>query len=409
MPDQLSSDLASLRIDRKAKELRPKRSWSGVITTVLVLGVAGVGVAAGYPRLAAAIFKTEISMTEISMISPAQASISITSSGYVVPQILSRVGAKIPGRIARVLVKEGDRVKAGDVLLELEDADQRAAIAAAQARVGAAAARASASRANIAEIKLQADRQKILVDSGAAGKATLDDLLARVTSLEKLADAAGAEIRAAQAEVESLRVLLQDRVVKAPIDGTVISKPPEVGEMTATLPFLFELADFDSLVVETDVAESRLNNVKIGSPCEIVLDAYPTKRLSGKTLEVGKRVNRAKATILVRVAITDDKTGVLPDMAARVSFLTKEISAEAMKEPPKRIVPATAVVERAGAKVVFVVDQGKVKVVNVRVGAEAAGGFELLDGPPPGTKLVANPPADLQDGQKIKEKERDDG
>jgi HlyD family secretion protein len=408
MADQLSSDLASLRIDRKS-QARPARSWGGAVATVVVIGALAAGAAVAYPRIAASVFKQEISMTEISMISPAQASISITSSGYVVPQVLSRVGAKIPGRIARVLVKEGDLVKAGDLLLELEDADQRAAIAAAQARVGAASARASASRANIAEVRLQADRQKVLVDSGAMGRASLDDLLARVTAMEKLAHASDAEIRAAQAEVESLRVLLQDRIVKAPIAGTVISKPPEVGEMTATLPFLVELADFESLVVETDVAESRLPNVKIGAPCEIVLDAYPSKRLSGKAIEIGKRVNRAKATIVVKVAFTDDKTGVLPDMAARVSFLTKEISAEAMKEPPKRIVPVSAVVERAGAKVVFVVDQGRVKMTGVRVGAESSGGFELLDGPPPGTKLVSNPPADLQDGQKIKEKERDDG
>src|SRR5262249_31362956 len=159
----------------------------------------------------------------------------------------------------------------------------------------------------------------------------------RVASLEKLAVASEAEIRAAQAEVESLRVLLQDRIIKAPIAGTVLSKPPEVGEMTATLPFLIELADFESLLVETDVAGSRLKNVQIGAPCEIVLDAYPDKRLRGKAVEIGKRVNRAKATIVVKVAFVDPKEGVLPDMAARVSFLTKEISAEAMKEPPKRI------------------------------------------------------------------------
>lgn len=408
MADQLSSDLASLRIERGSKA-KPPRSWSGALGTIAVLAAVATGAAVGYPRVAAAIFKKEISLTEIAMLSPAQASISITSSGYVTPQVISRVGAKIPGRIQKVLVKEGDQVKAGDLLVELEDADQRAAIAAAQARVSAAGARASASRANIAEIKLQADRQKLLVDSGSAGKATLEDLLARVTSLEKLAVASDAEIRAAQAEVESLRVLLKDRVVYAPIKGTVINKPPEVGEMTVTLPFLIEIADFESLQVETDVAESRLKNVQIGVPCEIVLDAYPDKRLRGKAVEIGKRVNRAKATVVVKVAFVDSREGVLPDMAARVSFLTKEISAEAMKEPPKRIVPASAVMERQGDKVVFVVDQGKVKMTSVKVGSEAAGGFELIDGPPPGTKVVANPPRDLEDGQKIKEKERDDG
>lgn len=408
MADQLSSDLASLRIDR-TKKLRPQRSWGGLVGTVVVIAALVAAGSIAVPRIQSAIFKTEISMTEISLLSPAQASISITSSGYVIPQIVSRVGSKIPGRIARVAVKEGDQVKVGDVLFELDDADQRSAIAAAQARVGAASARASASRANIAEIRLQADRQKLLVDSGSVGRATLDDLLARVTSLEKLAVASDAEIRAAQAEVESLRVLLQDRVIKAPIAGTVISKPPEVGEMTATLPYLVELADFESLVVETDVSESRLKNVVIGAPCEIVLDAYPSTRFRGKTLEIGKRVNRAKATIVVRVGFSDSREGVLPDMAARVSFLTKELSAEAMKEAPKRIVPASAVAERNGAKVVFVVDQGRVKMSMVTVGGESAGGFELVDGPPPGTKLVANPPKDLQDGQKIKEKERDDG
>jgi len=409
MPDQLSSDLASLRIDRTPAVGRPRRSWAGPLGTVVVIAALAAGAAVAYPRIAGNIFRTEISMTEISLLSPAQASISITSSGYVVPRVISRVGAKFPGRIAKVLVKEGDVVKVGDVLVELDDADQRATIAAAQARVGAAAARASAARANIAEIKLQADRQKLLVDSGAMGKASLDDLLARVTSLEKLAGAADAEIRAFQAEVESLRVMLLDRVIKAPIAGTVLSKPPEVGEMTATLPYLVELADFESLVVETDVTESRLNNVQIGAPCEIVLDAYPSRRFRGKTIEIGKRVNRAKATIVVRVTFVDPRDGVLPDMAARVSFLTKELTAEAMKEPPRRIVPAKAVVERGGGKVVFVVDQGRVKQTGVTVGASAAGGLELVDGPPPGTKLVANPSAELEDGQKIKEKEREDG
>lgn len=206
-----------------------------------------------------------------------------------------------------------------------------------------------------------------------------------------------------------MRVLLLDRVIKAPIPGTVISRPPEVGEMTVTYPFLLELADFGSLVVETDVAESRLSNVQVGVPCEIVLDAYPSKRFRGKTIEIGKRVNRAKATVVVKVTFLDPKDGVLPDMAARVSFLTKELSAEAMKEPPKRIVPASAVTERAGGKVVFIVDQGKVKMSGVTVGNGASGGLELIDGPPPGTKVVANPSSELQDGQKIKEKEREDG
>jgi hypothetical protein len=93
-------------------------------------------------------------------------------------------------------------------------------------------------------------------------------------------------------------------------------------------------------------------------------------------------------------------------MSARVSFLAEALSEEAMKEPPKRVVPESAVVDRLGAKVVFVVDQGQVKMVPIKVGGAAPGGLELLDGPAPGTRLVATPPLDLTDGQKIKEKDR---
>jgi HlyD family secretion protein len=93
-------------------------------------------------------------------------------------------------------------------------------------------------------------------------------------------------------------------------------------------------------------------------------------------------------------------------MSARVSFLAEALSEEAIKEPPKRVVPESAVADRMGAKVVFAVNEGQVKMVPVKLGGPAPGGLELLDGPPPGTRLVARPDADLADGQRIKEKEK---
>lgn len=202
-------------------------------------------------------------------------------------------------------------------------------------------------------------------------------------------------------------MLLRDRTIPAPIDGTVLTRTPEVGELVGPQAPLVEIADFRSLVVETDAPEGRLHLVKIGAPCEIVLDAYPSKRYRGAALEIGQRVNRAKATIVVKVKFTDTLENVLPEMAARVSFLGQELSAEAMKEPPKQVVPASAVTERAGAKVVFVIDQGKVRMTPVTLGAALGGGFELSAGPSPGTKIVDQPLSTLQDGQKIKEKEKD--
>jgi multidrug efflux pump subunit AcrA (membrane-fusion protein) len=166
-----------------------------------------------------------------------------------------------------------------------------------------------------------------------------------------------------------------------------------------------EIADFDTLMVETDVPEQRLHMVALGTPTEIVLDAFPARRYRGRTEEITPQVNRSKATVIVRVAFVDEKQGVLPEMAARVSFLTKALDAEAMRQPPKIIVPSTAVAERAGSKVVFVVEDDVVRMVPVKLGPSFGRGFELVEGPRPGTRLVATPPETLADGQRVKEKE----
>jgi HlyD family secretion protein len=361
---QLRSDLASLRIQRDVDPDR--RSLLGTVLRVLIgLGAVSALLAFAVPRAQSALFKAEVATTEIAMVSPAQASINVTSTGYVVPQVISRVGAKLPGRIARVLVKEGDVVKAGDLLVERESSDQRSLIAAAEAKVVAARARAAASRATIAEIELQADRQRALVEREVAGRATAEDLAARIQALEAAARAADAEVKAFAADVESLRVTLADRRIVAPIAGTIVTKPPEIGEVVGLQLPRLEIADFDSLLVETDVPEARLQLIQPGKPCEAVLDAYSSKRYRCTTHEIGKRVNRAKATVPIKVKLLGDAQGVRPDMSARVSFLSEALTEEAMKEPPKRVVPESAITERVGAKVMFVVNGGQVKMVPI--------------------------------------------
>ena len=144
--------------------------------------------------------------------------------------------------------------------------------------------------------------------------------------------------------------------------------------------------------------------VKPKGPCEVVLDAYPDKRKRGEVVEVSPRLNRAKASGTVKVRFIDAESGALPEMAARVSFLTKALDVKQLAEAPKKVIPASAVAERSGAKVAFVVDNGKARQVTLTLGPAISGGFELLDGPAAGTKLIKSPSAALVDGQPIKEK-----
>lgn len=408
MTDQLSSDLQSLRIDRDAPQA--PSPFRRLLVPFFVLVALVVGGALGWKALENRLLKQTVKTTEVTVLSPSQAEVEITATGYVIPQRTSKVGSKLPGRIAKVFVKEGDAVKEGDVLAQLEDADQRSAVVAASSRAGVAQARIAAARANLAEITQQVERERALVNAGASGRATLDNLVARENALRESVKAAEAEAHAAQAEVGTFGVGLKDRVVIAPISGRIVSKPATLGEFVGgigNVGLVAEIVDFSSLMVEADVPEARLHLVKIGGPCEIVLDAYPNKRYRGVAESLGQRVNRAKASVVVKVRFADDIEGVLPEMSARVSFLSKPITDEALKEAPKRVVAADAVVEREGQKVLFTIDSGKLHVFPVKVG-EAVGSnmIELVDGPPPGTKVVSNPGPDVVDGQRIKESEK---
>jgi RND family efflux transporter MFP subunit len=427
MPDELSSRLASLRINREAPA--PTRG-GGIWRWLIGLGVLGGLAVAFYifavPRLQGEIFKTAVSYTEVLSVSPAEASIQLTSAGYVVPQRVSHVAPKMAGKVEKVFVNQGQKVELGQVLFTLDPTDDNANILTAKSRVFAVQARAESAKATVLTLRAELEegrqqmlREQRLAKEGVSATGVAEDLAARVTSLQARvaaaqaeAAAAAAEVRAQSAELEAMTTRLDNLTVRAPIAGILITKPPQAGEVSSPQPpgitidmGSVQIADFDTLMVETDVPEQRLHMITVGSPAEIVLDAFPSRRLRGKTVEITPQVNRSKATVIVRVSFVDDKAGVLPDMAARVSFLTKPLDPEALKQPPKIIVPSSAVAERGGGKVVFVVEDEVVRMVPVKLGPAFGRGFELTDGPRPGTRLVASPPDTMADGQRVKEKE----
>ena len=410
MSDQLSQDLKSLTIPREVNPETRGRTTRVLIVLAVLAVLAAVGWFYVYPYITSRLWKTQVVATEISLLSPSQGSTELSSTGYVVAQVTAKVGAQLSSRITKVHVHEGSVVKAGDPIVDLDVAMNASAINSASSRVNAARARVGTAQAQLEEAKVQLVRERALVDRGVGTKATVEDLEARVRSLGEQVKAAEAEVRASATDVASRRVELQYGRVVAPIDGTIVGKPAQVGEVVSpTLNVIAEMADFNSMLVETDVPESRLGLVKVPGPCEIVLDAFPDRRYPGETVEVSKRIDRAKAAVTVKVKFAEPmadviKGGVIPDMAARVSFLTEALDPEALKAKPKPVVPREAVVDRDGQKVVFVIEDGVVRQVQVVLGPELGGGFEVKAGPPPGTRIVSAPSAKLKSGQKVKEK-----
>jgi HlyD family secretion protein len=407
MDDRLASDLASLRIDRAPRPPTSSAYARVVRWVVVVAAVVAALIAAwrvGYPIVEAKLFKTEVGVTEIALVSPAQSQVEFTSTGYVVPQVEVDISSKLVGRVEKANVLEGTRVQAGQIMFELDPSEQRVQVASAQARVAAARARSATARAQLAEVVQQRDRERRLAETGAIAAATADDLTARAKSLEEQVHATDADVRAAESEVTALSTNLVDATIRAPIDGTVVSKPLQPGDVVTPGTPMARIADFSSIVVETDVAEARLHLVRSGGPCEIVLDAYPDKRWRGEVASVSPQLNRAKATVTAKVRFLDRDDTVLPEMSARVSFLDSPLDQAKLAEPPKKVVPASAIADRSEGKVVFVIDSGRVRMVPVSVGKPFGDGFELSQGPAAGTRVVSDPSPRLEDGQSIKER-----
>ncbi|MCB9507062.1 MAG: efflux RND transporter periplasmic adaptor subunit [Myxococcales bacterium] len=405
MSDDLSAQLAALKIDRDDRSSGGSSGrWLRWLIWLLVLAaLAGAG-AVVVPKVQRHLATIEVEATRITSVTATDALVSVTATGYVHALRVAQLGAESLTRITEVNVSEGASVHAGDVLFVFDSTDHEAAIAAAEARVTAARARAQVAAATADMTRGQLERARATADRGVGLAAAADDLELTLAVQRAQVDAANAEIRTARAEVESL-VQARDRfVVTAPFDGMVLNSPAELGAVADPTRPIVELMDPASLVIEADIPEGRMAGVADGAPCEIVFDAFPDTRYQGAVVGFAPRMDRARATATARIRVVDPPA-MLPDMAVRVRFLREELPEERLAES-RTVVPSSAVVEVSGAKVVFVLERDSVTELPVTLGEPLADGYELVQGPAPGTRVVKNPPPELRSGAPIRERQQ---
>jgi HlyD family secretion protein len=409
-PPSLADELKSLRIDREPV----RRGLPGWVTPVIVVAVLIALGLVGYRVLGDRLFAPVVETSTVALVTPAQGAQILVATGYVVPQRKANVSPRIGGRVAKIFVDDGTIVKSGQVIAILEDADYRAQLLQAQADLKSAEARQKQAEVNQLDAQRSYDREQIVQQKGVSTPAAMDAAIAKLGTSKAAAAAAVADVAAANARVAVAKVNLDNCYVRAPFDGRITQKLTDIGEIVFGFTSagnsgsggIASLADFRTLQVEADVSESQVAKLKLGTPADIVLDAFPEKHFRGKVAEVRPKVDRAKATVTVKVAFVDDTTDVLPDMGAKVTFLGKELDEAAQKAAPTPALAADTVVERGEGKFVFVIgSENAVKMTPVILGPPLGNLVSLRQGPPPGTKLVRSPPADLHDGARIKEKE----
>jgi RND family efflux transporter MFP subunit len=429
------NDLAKLTIDREGKSperplRRRRRPWRYVALTLAIAGAAWWVYQRGGLRPAPAV---EVGVVATAW--PAQAVTLFNATGYVVPQTRADVASKATGRLEALEVEEGSVVTKGQVLARLESQDvvatQRRAeanVTAAEAAITEARARRAEAVARLAEAKAEhldaqrsLERAKAMVGKNYVTQEVYDTALNRrarpaagiasaeagVAAAEASIAVATAQLGAAKAAVEEATVAVEYTLIRAPFDGVVLSKQADIGDVVA--PFasttsskgaVVTMADLGTLQVETDISESNLVGVTIGQPCEIQLDALPDVRLRGEVHMIVPTVDRTKATVLAKVRFVDTDKRILPDMSARVAFLSRAI--DPAEQQALTVVPPAAIRTGEGRSVVFRIDGETVKEIVVTPGAKA-GDAVVVDGElKTGEKIVLNPPAELRDGARVR-------
>ena len=390
-----NADLSALRINRSADPGAVRSSGRARRWLMIGLPTAGILVLAAVPLIRGGSLGSPlpVHLTPATMVSPARSGAMLVASGYVVAQRKAAVASKGTGRLVYLGVVEGDRVRAGQVIARIEDADVKAQLAQAQANL-------QLSRAELHDAERSQGRERLLSDSGASSQASLDAAEARYQRVK-------AGIAAAEAAVDAAQVALENTVIRAPFDGTVLTKNADVGEVVAPLAAsafsksaVVTIADLRSLQVEADVAESNLEAVSPGQPCEIVLDAYPDVRYPGSVAMIVPTADRAKATVQVKVAFRSYDARVLPEMSAKVHFLPRP-SRVAVDTQLVLVVPSSAVAERNGRSVVFVVERNRAVEVPVVVGRQVGASVAIREGLGPGVPVVDSVGARLRGGVKV--------
>jgi RND family efflux transporter MFP subunit len=409
----LRGELSSLKIDRsltRKSSLLSRLVW-------LVLGLAvltGIGGGA-YWALQDRLFPLPVVNVESARVmTKGQVSAQLTATGYLESRWQAAVGAKVPGRIASIPVEEGDKVRTGDVLAELEHSDLDASLASRKVAVTLAEAQVSEAEYTLAQNERNMNRQRQLYDRNAGTLEGVEQAETAYQVAKATLAAREAALASSKSSVTEAEEAIKNMFIYAPFDGTVVTKDAEQGESimpggmgaSSGRGSVITLAKLDELEVDTDVKEDYLGQLHKGQPAQVLVDAVPQHRYKGRLREIIPMGDRTRGIVKVKVQIIDPDERLFPELSATVLFLPEAEESDRAQEKGV-FIPAAAMQDSEGQKFVWVAtitdSQGPVRKVEIiTTGDSSEGLVEIKEGLSGGEQVVVNPPPGLKDGEQVK-------
>jgi membrane fusion protein, multidrug efflux system len=293
---------------------------------------------------------------------------SVTVSGVVEPIRSVGINSQVSGTLLAVLVEEGDAVRQGQALARVDDRELRAQFESAEAAHQVAASAYERAR--------QLRERRVI---------TLPEY-----ERERTAEAA------TRAQLDQVRTRLAHTVIGSPVNGVVVEKRVEAGDLVGSQTRLFTVADISTLVVRVGVSELDVVRISVGDGVAIMLDAFPGRTFSGTVRRVFPTADPGTRLVPVEVAIQRaDAAGVLPGFLARVTFAVGAHHDVAL-------VPASALIGAGGTPSVFVLENGTAVRRTVTTGLTSEGRVEIVGGLAVGDVVVTKGNNMLRDGMSVR-------
>ena len=396
------SPLDELRIERRPAQPSSFKPWL-VVVGVLVLLALGAAIW-WHPQAGAIAVRTAVARD--AMDGNADHTV-LNASGYVTARRAATVSSKVTGKVTEVLIEEGMKVKAGQVLAQLDDSNVKASLDVAVAQLASAKAALAETGAQLKDADQEFQRTTELAKQHIASQADLDLAESNANALQAHLAQQKLDIIVADRQVAEWQQQMDDMIIRAPFDGVITTKDAQPGEMISpvsagggfTRTGIGTIVDMKSLEFEIDVHESYINRVEPGQPVEATLDAYPDWKIPCKVIAIIPTADRDKSTVKVRVGFDQLDTRILPDMSVKVAFHDTGATAAGHAV----MVPKDAVLSRDGRDVVFVIQDGHAERRAITVIDTQNDNSVLSAGVSAGEKVIVNAPAGLQDGMAVKE------
>ncbi len=442
-------ELKNLKIDRTARREKESKSVLKLVVVAVIVAVAAIGAVLLAKKLNAATPVQVVQVQSPVSVSAAGEQTILSATGYIIAAHKIEVASKVNGRVAWIGVDKGDKVKAGQVLVRLEDDEYRAQVTQQRGQLVNLKGReleikngnrpeeiekarydVNQAKADLDNAKVSLDRTKDLANSGVVSKQALDDAhakydnaVAKVASLQRLLDLEVlgprkeqttqivGQVEQARGALDYAQTQLDNTIIRAPITGTILDRNVEKGEFITTgfvgdkgaKGYIVTMADLNDLQVELDISQNDFPKLGPKQKGIITTDAYPDRKYEGFIEQVSPEADRAKATVQVKVRVSKPDEYLRPDMNATVQFISDAPKAVATDGAAKRVVVIPAGALQGDHVFVMLKDRAIKRPVTTAGSSDK--GVIVESGLIGGEDLILSPPADLKDGQKVEVKQ----